>query len=216
MGSEDGNADERPLHRVWVDAFALGAWQVTNADYARFVDSSGHAQPLYCDDPRFNDPQQPVVAVSWVDALSYCEWLGAVAGRPCRLPTEAEWEFAARGGAEGRRYPWDDSAAQLQPGYATRRTDGPEPVGQRPPNAYGLYDMCENVHEWCSDWYAADYYSVSPARNPGGPETGSRRVSRGGSWRHQIRISRCAARSSLAPDLHYTDFGFRVAFDRPI
>jgi len=148
-----------------------------------------------------------------LDAVSYCEWFSRDTGRRCRLPTEAEWECAARGGAEGKRYPWGDDAPQLQPDYGTRWVDGPEPVAQRPPNAHGLYDMCENVHGWCSDWYGADYYSVSPARNPRGAETGSRRVSRGGSWRHQIKISRCAARSSIPPAFHYTDYGFRIACD---
>jgi formylglycine-generating enzyme required for sulfatase activity len=90
---------------------------------------------------------------------------------------------------------------------------GPRPVGRRTPNAYGLYDICENVHEWCSDWYAADYYAGSPERNPRGPVTGSRRASRGGSWRHQIQFSRCAARSSIPPEFRYADYGFRIARD---
>ncbi|MEA2239475.1 MAG: hypothetical protein QOC81_4199 [Thermoanaerobaculia bacterium] len=214
MGSEDGADNERPVHRVWVDAFALGAHQVTNAEYAIFVQSTGHPPPPSRDDPRFNDREQPVVAVSWFDAVHYCDWISGVTGRRFRLPTEAEWECAARGGAEGRRYPWDEGAPQLQPDYATRRLDGPERVAQRTPNAYGLYDICENVHEWCSDWFGADYYAVSPDRNPRGPESGSRRVSRGGSWRHQITISRCAARSSLPPTFQYTDYGFRVACEK--
>ncbi|HUE95755.1 MAG TPA: formylglycine-generating enzyme family protein, partial [Longimicrobiaceae bacterium] len=152
MGSEDGEENERPIHRVWVDPFEIGTCQVTNGEYAIFVQSTGHPPPPCRDDPRFNDPNQPVVAVSWIDAVSYCEWLGRTTGRRCRLPTEAEWEFAARGGAEGRRYPWGDDAPHLQPDYGSRWSNGPEPGGQRPPNAYGLYDMCENVHEWCSDW----------------------------------------------------------------
>jgi sulfatase modifying factor 1 len=212
MGSEEAD-NERPIHRVWVDAFALGRRQVTNGDYALFVQATGHALPPSSEAPRFGDPAQPVVAVSWIDAVSYCEWLGETIDRRCRLPTEAEWEFAARGGAEGRLYPWGDAAPQDRPDYRSRWTNGPEPVGRQPPNGYGLYDLCENVHEWCSDWYGESYYSVSPERNPRGPETGSRRVSRGGSWRHHVKISRCAARSSLPPDLRYTDYGFRVACD---
>jgi len=197
MGSANGNDNERPVHRVWVDAFELGACQVTNAEYARF------APPPCRDDAAFNDPDQPVVAVSWLDAVSYCEWLGG----GFRLPSEAEWECAARGGAEGKRYPWGDDA----PDDAARTLAGPERVARRAPNAYGLYDMCENVHEWCSDWYAPDYYAASPDRNPRGPESGTRRVSRGGSWRHRIKVSRCAARSSLPPEFRYTDYGFRIA-----
>jgi formylglycine-generating enzyme required for sulfatase activity len=207
MGSEHGAENERPIHRVRVDTFELGARQVTNREYDLFVQSTGHAQAAFRLEPEFNDSNQPVVAVSWFDAVGYCEWLSRASGRRCRLPTEAEWEFAARGGVEGRRYPWGDAA----PDDSTRTIAGPEPVGRRPPNAYGLYDMCENVHEWCSDWYAADYYALSPAVNPSGPQTGARRVSRGGSWRHQIKVSRCAARSSIPPAFQYTDYGFRVA-----
>ena len=195
MGSDDGEENERPLHRVWVDAFAIAAHPVTNAEYARC------APPPRASDPQFNDPDQPVVAVSWNDAVDYCRWLGGV-----RLPTEAEWEYAARGGIAGRRYPWGDDL----PADALRRLDGPERVGARPPNGFGLYDACENIHEWCADWYAAGYYAMSPDRNPCGPASGTRRVSRGGSWRHHVKVTRCAARSSLPPDLRYADYGFRV------
>lgn len=212
MGSADGGDDERPVHRVWVDAFRIGAFQVTNAEYGRFLESAGRNPPPFWNDPRFDDPEQPVVAVSWLDAVAYCEWLSGVAG--CgrfRLPSEAEWECAARGGAEGKLYPWGDDAPQSRPDYSARWTSGPEPRGSGVPNRYGLYDICENVHEWCSDWYQPDYYSVSPERNPRGPESGSRRVSRGGSWRHHVKISRCAARSSIPPGYQYADYGFRVA-----
>ncbi len=194
MGSEDGAEDERPVHRVWVDSFEIAATPVTNAEYSAF------AAPPCADDPNFNHPDQPVVAVSWSDAMAYCRWLGSF-----RLPTEAEWECAARGGMEGKRYPWGDEP------LPSRALEAPEKVGQRAANAFGLFDMCENVHEWCSDWYSNGYYSVSPDRNPRGPETGSRRVSRGGSWRHQVKFSRCAARSSIPPDFRYTDYGFRMA-----
>jgi len=211
MGSETGAENERPVHRVWVDAFALGACQVTNGEYDAFVESAGHVPPPFRSDPNLNHLRQPVVAVSWDDAMSYCEWLSSVADRRFRLPTEAEWECAARGGNEGKAYPWGDDAPQLRPNYDVRWLDGPEQVAGGVPNEYGLYDMCENVHEWCSDWFGADFYSLSPSRNPRGPESGLRRVSRGGSWRHQIKITRCAARSSIPPAFHYADYGFRVA-----
>jgi sulfatase modifying factor 1 len=211
MGSDQGGDDERPVHRVWVDAFEIGKWQVTNAEYAPFLQSSGNAPPPFWEDPKFHQPEQPVVGVSWFDAARYCEWLRGVTGEPIRLPTEAEWECAARGGAVGTLYPWGDDPPESRPDYATRWLTGPEPCSRRAPNGYGVYDMCENVHEWCSDWYGADYYRVSPDRNPRGPETGARRVSRGGSWRHRIKMSRCAARSSIPPDFHYADYGFRMA-----
>jgi sulfatase modifying factor 1 len=204
MGSEDGLLDERPVHRVWIDAFEIGVTQVTNADYASFANATGHAPSR----SPFIEPEQPVVAVSWFDAVAYCDWLSGISGRPVRLPYEAEWEGAARGGAEGMRYPWGN---ELPPQDDGRWETGPEPVGRGESNAYGLYDVCENVHEWCSDWYAPDFYAVSPERNPRGPESGKRRVSRGGSWRHRVKFSRCAARSSIPPEFQYADYGFRIA-----
>ena len=205
--------NERPAHRVRVGPFALGACQVRNREYAVFVDATRYLPPPLWRDSDFDDPEQPVVAVSWLDANAYCEWLSGVSGRRFRLPTEAEWECAARGGLERARYPWGDEPPQDQPDYNTRWLRGPDRVGRHTPNGYGLYDICENVHEWCSDWYAADFYANAPELDPSGPESGTRRVSRGGSWRHQIKISRCAARSSLLPELRYADYGFRVACD---
>jgi formylglycine-generating enzyme required for sulfatase activity len=206
MGSDDGSRDERPVRRVWVDSFEMGVTQVTNAEYALFVDATGSERPA----SPFNDPEQPVVAVSWFDAVAYCEWLSDVTGRSVRLPYEAEWECAARGGAEGMRYPWGN---ELPPPNDARCADGPDPVARQAPNAYGLFDLCENVHEWCSDWYGAEYYAVSPERNPRGPDHGTRRSSRGGSWRHQIKVTSCSARSSIPPEYRYADYGFRIACD---
>lgn len=213
MGSFAGQEVESPVHRVWVDGFALAATQVTVEEYARFLSSSGEAPPPFWNDPDFNHPRQPVVAVSWFEADAYCQWLSLAAGVHCRLPTEAEWERAARGGIEGKLFPWGDDAPATRPGYGDRWKVAPEPVGQSPPNGYGLFEMCENVHEWCSDWFAPDYYAASPERNPQGPAGGARKASRGGSWRHQIKIARCSARSSIPPEFHYADYGFRIACD---
>ncbi len=205
MGSSDGADDERPIHRVEVRAFEIGVCQVTNAEWSRYLAASGHPTPACWNDPNFNDPEQPVVAVSWFDVAGYCEWLRATSGRPFRLPAEAEWECAARGGVEGARYPWGEEP----PRDESRWMSGPEPVGRSTPNGFGLHDVCTNVHEWCSDWYAA--YALEPRRDPRGPAGGTRRVSRGGSWRHQVKVSRCAARSSIPPQFRYADYGFRVA-----
>lgn len=211
MGSDAGRDDEGPAHRVSVSAFGIGKWQVTNGEYDTFLHSSPAApRPPHRDDPGFHHADQPVVAVSWFDAVRYCQWLGEVTGRPFRLPTEAEWECAARGGVEGALHPWGDDP-RSRPDHHARWIGGPEKRATGTPNGFGVYDMCENVHEWCSDWYGAGYYATSPARDPRGPETGSRRASRGGSWRHQIKVSRCAARSSIPPELRYADYGFRVA-----
>lgn len=210
MGSETGQDNERPIHRVWVDTFHLAECQVTNAEYAEFVRATGNAAAPFWNDPNQNQSTQPVVGVSWFEAVNYCEWLSGVSSRRFRLPTEAEWERAARGDTEGKIFPWGNDPPESLPDYAMLWRTGPEPVG-RAANEFGLYDMCENVHEWCSDWYLADYYSVSPSRNPQGPQSGERKSSRGGSWRHHVKVSRCAARSSIPPEFHYADYGFRVA-----
>jgi len=211
MGSEAGQENERPVHRVWLDEFYLAACQVTNAEYSRFLRATGTQAPPPWADPNFNHPEQPVVAVSWFQAVKYCEWLGEGTGQNYRLPTEAEWERAARGGVEGKLFPWGDDPPESLPGSDQRWKTGPERVARYVPNALGLYDICENVHEWCSDWYRSDYYATSPERNPRGQETGERRASRGGSWRHHIKVTRCAARSSIPPEFQYADYGFRVA-----
>lgn len=211
MGCAVGRDDEKPVHRVWVDAFELAACQVTRVEYAQFIQATGHPATRDWNDPNFNDPQQPVVSPSWFDAETYCRWLSQATGRNYRLPTEAEWERAARGGADGKLYSWGDDPPQSQPDYATRWKNGPERVAQSAPNAFGLYDIGDNVHEWCADWYDAAYYTCSTERNPQGAPNGTRRASRGGSWRHQIKISRVAARSSILPEFEYADYGFRVA-----
>lgn len=211
MGCGNGRDDEKPLHRVWVDAFALAKYQVTNEEYARFLAATNAAPPLCWQKENFSDARMPVVGVSWFEAVSYCEWLSQATVKRYRLPTEAEWERAARGGAEGLAYPWGDSGPEMVPDYANRWRKGPEPVGLYAPNAYALFNLGDNVHEWCADWYDANYYRESPVRNPQGPASGSRRASRGGSWRHHIRVTRTAARSSIPPEFQYADYGFRVA-----
>jgi len=211
MGCKTGRDDEKPVHHVWVDTFELGAYQVTNTEWAHFLAASGNPPPSCWNDPNFNHPNMPVVATSWYEAVSYCEWLTRASGRPYRLPSEAEWERAARGVTEHSLYPWGDAPPEKVPGYAERWKSGPEPVGLYPPNAFGLYNLGDNVHEWCLDWYDAGYYGRSPDRNPRGPASGSRRASRGGSWRHHIKVTRIAARSSIPPEFKYADYGFRVA-----
>jgi formylglycine-generating enzyme required for sulfatase activity len=205
MGQADGRDDEKPVHHVWVDEFRLCRFQVTNADYRAF------RAPAFGAQPEFSHPDQPVVGVSWWDAKAYCDWLSERHARRFRLPTEAEWERAARGGLEQKLYPWGDAPMFERENYQGRWREGPEPVGTSAPNAFGLYDMCENVHEWCADWYDPGYYAASPARNPRGPDNGTRRASRGGSWRHHFKIARCAARSSIPPEFRYADYGFRIA-----
>jgi len=216
MGCATGRDDEQPVHRVWVDSFEMAAFQVRNQDWARFMEATGHPVPSHWNAPGFDAPNQPVVAVSWVEADEYCRWLSQARARHYRLPTEAEWEKAAQGGREGSLYPWGDEPPESHEEYLRRwsgEVSGPLPVGEGTPNPFGLYDICENVHEWCADWYSKDYYPDSPERNPSGPASGERRTSRGGAWRHHIKVSRCAARSSIPPLFEYADYGFRVVRD---
>ena len=213
-GLEVGRDDEKPAHRVWVDAFELATFQTTNEEYASFLAATLHPKPLSWNDSLFNCPRQPVVAASWFDAVAYCRWLSDLTGKRYRLPTEAEWERAARADAEDALYPWGNVPPEEIPDYALRWKTGPEIVGLYSPNSYGLYNLGDNVHEWCADWYDAAYYTVSPERNPQGPPSGTRRASRGGSWRHHIKVTRTAARSSIPPEFKYLDYGFRVAASR--
>ena len=208
MGDDNQRADERPAHRVAVSAFRMAVLPVTNEDYAIFLAAAGCEPPRFWSDPAFNHPRQPVVGVSWHDAVAYCDWLSDVAGVRYRLPTEAEWEKAALGGVDGATYPWGDSSFEPTGGRFEQQSTWQ--VGAAPPNGYGLIDIGFNIHEWCSDWYDPTYHAVSPDRDPQGPPTGKRRSSRGGAWRHLIKISRCSARSSIPPEYRYNDYGFRV------
>jgi formylglycine-generating enzyme required for sulfatase activity len=209
MGSRHpGRDDETPLHRVDLGRFEIARTAVTNRQYRVFLAASGAPLPGAWGLPGFDDPDQPVVAVSWFEAAAFCEWLTARTGRGHRLPTEAERERACRAGSDGP-YPWGADARRDLGAYGRRWAAGPELVGG-PPNALCLCNMADNVHEWCLDWYGADYYRASPERDPRGPEHGVRRASRGGSWRHQVKVTRSAARSSLPPERRYTDYGFRV------
>ena len=204
-------ANENPPHRVAVSAFRLARTPVTRKSYQLFLDACGHPPPPFWYEPSFRGDRMPAVGPSWDDADAYCRWLGGQLGAAVRLPTEAEWEFAAKGGREVL-YPWGDDPPETLPDYPNRWLDGPEPVDAFPSlHPWGFLGLGENVHEWCADWYAADYYAVSPDTDPQGPATGRRRASRGGAWRHAIKVSRCAARSSIPPGMRYSDYGFRLA-----
>ena len=209
MGSDDHYEWERPRHRVWLDTFEIGRVPITRGEYSRFLSETGSAEPAGWHDPCFSDDDQPVVGVSWFAATAYCQWVSKSWAETLRLPTEAEWEKACRGGLDDAEYAWGKQPP-TDIAYFQSEWKAPKPVGKWRPNGYGLFNIGDNVHEWCMDWYAGDYYASSPEKNPTGPEAGTRRVSRGGSWRHQIKASRAAHRSSLPPSYQYTDYGFRV------
>lgn len=212
LGSHE-RADEQPLRRVRVRAIEAALVPVTNAEYGHYLEATGHEPPRFWLDPRFNGPECPVVGISWYEAVDYCAWLSVLLGRPCRLPTEAEREWAARGGAS-TRYPWGDEPwTEGVHGLGPAGNDRPHPVGTTPPNGYGIFHMGDNVHEWCRDWYSPTAYGSfegDPSESPEYTEETVRRASRGGSWRHHVKVSRVAARSSLGPDRQYNDYGFRV------
>jgi formylglycine-generating enzyme required for sulfatase activity len=208
MGSAAGRPDEAPVHEVEVSAFHIGRTPVTRAEYAHFLAATGRTAPPWWSHPAFEAPDQPVVGVTWDDAMEFGRWLGATCGGAWRLPTEAEWEKAARGGLDDAPTAWGDPLPDGE--VPSGRLDGPWRVGRGHANGYGLLDVTTVVHEWCLDWYAEEYYAVSPARDPRGPEEGERRASRGGSWRHHVRWSSPAGRSSLPPSYRYADYGFRI------
>ena len=211
MGCDEGSDDEKPAHEVWVDPFQMAKFTISNNEYDVYLKATQYpVTPPFFKDPDFAHPLQPVTGISWNDAVAYCEWLNKMSNRKYRLPTEAEWEFAATSGRRENIYPWGKQDWEHRTELHTRFQNGPEPVGSFEPNPLGLHDMAMNVHEWCSDWYDKNYYLYSPAWNPQGAQDGNRRASRGGSWRHQIKITRCAARSSLPPGMRYADYGFRV------
>jgi formylglycine-generating enzyme required for sulfatase activity len=217
MGSETGGEDEKPVHEVSVDGFDIGRLLVTNMQYKAFCDATNRPYPI---DPLewgnyFKGyPDHPVVMVSWEDAVAYCEWLSNVTGLKYRLPTEAEWEYAARGGLAGKKYPWGDEEPKGRACYLEGQIPFGVPtmrVGSYPPNASGLYDMAGNVWQWCGDWYDVSYYRSGNNRNPQGPPEGANRVARGGAWLYGPNSLRCAIRLQLSPQMQHETVGFRVA-----
>lgn len=211
--SEPGRyADEALPHRVRVETFYLAVTETTNTQYARFLKATGHPAPLYWKDKNLNGPNQPVVGVTWDDATAFCQWLREVTGAEHRLPTEAQWEVAARGGLTGQPYPWGpetpDAGGVYRANYrpndvADDRFAVSAPVASFPPNGYGLYDMAGNVSEWCRDRYV-------PLRSGGPFKPGVLRLLKGGSWTSRARDLRGAARQSAPPGYADGYIGFRV------
>lgn len=226
MGSTDADAaadsDEKPAHDVTLDAFWLDKFEVTNFQYAQCVEAGECEPSSRAGDGDFNSALQPVVDVSWQDAANYCAWAGA------RLPTEAEWEYAARG-PDNLIYPWGDAFdgsrlnfcdaycsqswndASVNDGYALT-----SPVGSYPAGAswVGAMDMAGNVWEWVNDWFQSDYYTRFVSQNPPGPteeESDGTKVLRGGAWHYDRNVVRCANRGGDGPLYRYDDVGFRCA-----
>lgn len=208
MGTPNQGHEERPVHQVYLDAYYIDKYEVTNALYKVCVDADVCEAPTHTD--KYMDPerdQHPVAYVNWYMAEAYCEWRGA------RLPTEAEWEKAARSTDE-RRYPWGgEGLSDIDSTYANYRNSDTMPVGSYPKGVspYGAYDLAGNVKEWVADWYDEDYYAVSPATNPTGPENGYLRVTRSGTWSYGMVDLRSASRGKGYPADSSSGLGFRCA-----
>ena len=240
----DGDPRERPVHAVELDAFYIAKYEMTNGEWKKFRDDAGYDDPKFWPGgkpvpkdqvPYWNDARNhgggtpntddyPLLGVNWDSAVAYCNWLSAKTGKKYRLPTEAEWEKAARG-TDQRRYPWGNEIDRSYANYVGAQPfDTGRPPGfydgsrrgdlQTHSNAspYGAFDMAGNVMEWCSDWYSRDYYSTSPRKNPKGPAEGAYRVVRGGTFFMEPFELRSYSRSAAWPSLQgHRMLGFRAA-----
>ncbi len=219
MGYPKGYKEESLVHTVYLDAYYMDTYEVTNARYAACV-TAGACQPPqnltsithpdYYSNPEY--ASYPVIFATWPAAFDYCSWRGA------GLPGEAQWEKAARGGLEGKLYPWGNEDPSIAPGAANGVTfdlsheEDATTVGRYAPNGYGLYDMAGNVWEWPADWYDENYYANSPKNNPTGPETGQYRIARGGSWNSPVSSLRVSVHHYyFPPTFDDFDIGFRCA-----
>jgi iron(II)-dependent oxidoreductase len=208
MGAANDTDDNRP-HRVHVDSFYMDKYEVTNAQYLEFCKATDRKLPFFWGMEQFHSgpdfPNHPVVGLSWVDANAYAEWCGK------RLPTEAEWEYAARGGLVSKGFPNGDELDPKSANFTRSELGGTVPVGTFPENGYGLHDMAGNVAEWVADYYRFDYYQKGPQRNPKGPEKGKFRVFRGGGFHSGAYCSRVSHRNALPHNWLDFNVGFRCA-----
>jgi len=213
---EESFTRETPPHSVFLDAFFIDRYEVTTADYAEFLKAAKRQAPDHWDEgSQAKHEKKPVIGVTWDDAVEYCKAKGK------RLPTEAEWEKAARG-IDGRRYPWGNDRANLiwanfdkcciWTGYGLLTVVGSLEKGASP---YGAHDMAGNVREWVQDWYDERYYAASPKKNPAGPDKGTEKVVRGGGWLHLATGLRATAREKRDPAVRSTSAGIRCAKSLP-
>lgn len=230
----DGYYMERPVHEVCLSAFAIGEFSVTRGDFKKFAEETGYRSEAeksggcyiydgirWVKDPasswRFpgflQQDNHPVVCVSWNDSIAYAEWLTGKMKRQYRLPTEAEWEYAARSGGKQEKYAGSDDVDSVA-WYSRNSGNRTHPVGSKQPNDLGLYDMSGNVWQWTADWYNERYYRESPINNPQGPNSGSKRIFRGGSWFSDQRGVRTTYRDFHFPSYASSYLGFRLVSPR--
>jgi formylglycine-generating enzyme len=238
MGYNAGSDDERPIHKVTVNSFYLGKYEVTFSDFKKFVDATGYKTDAEQSDtvklkhglpPRgikngswnkysngkplpASDSLRPVGNVSWNDAVAYLGWLSKQTGKNFRLPTEAEWEFAARGGVKTKGFKFIGGNNLDEVAWYQKNAGGrTHTTGKKMPNELDIYDMAGNVVEWCSDWYSETYYKTSPEMDPAGPDRGSHKVLRGGSWAREAERMRLTYRNNEFPYNSSPGMGFRPA-----
>jgi formylglycine-generating enzyme required for sulfatase activity len=232
MGNQYGDAyfNEMPVHEVCLTSFSIGRYAVTRGAFSSFVAATGYRTDAERNggcfvydgrewqknpgaswrNPGFlQNDRHPAVCVSWNDAQHFSRWLSTKSGREIRLPQEAEWEYAARSGGKRERYAGSDDIDTVA-WYADNSNNRTHPAGEKLANGLGLYDMSGNVWQWTSDWYNWNYYRISPRVNPTGPESGTQRVFRGGSWFYDARGVRNSYRDFAAPDFASSYLGFRL------
>ncbi|MEM4360130.1 MAG: formylglycine-generating enzyme family protein [Candidatus Bilamarchaeaceae archaeon] len=219
--------DEEPIHEVYIDSFMICSDLVTRAQFVTFLNTMmiknerdtvylylnifnrmskvKKEDGIYIAEEGFED--HPIVCVNWYGAHAFSLWVGG------RLPTEAEWEKAARGGLKSKVYPWGNKAPDPNLANFGEHIGFTSPIRKYPPNNYGIYDVAGNVWEWCADWYNKEYYKISSKKNPQGPEAGTDKVIRGGGWAYEAGDLRCARRGRAWPRIGGTNIGFRVVFD---
>ncbi len=199
---------EDPAHTVWISAFYIDIYEVTNQDYKEYVDATKAKEPRFWDNPDFNQPRQPVVGVSWYEAADYCKWKNK------RLPTEAEWEKASRG-KRSIIYPWGNEAPDSKKLNFNSEHKKTLPVGsfEAGKSDYGVYDLSGNVAEWVSDWHMADFYVFSPDKDPTGPKKRQYKVVRGGHWMSTPDVVNMTYRNASMPKYRGKLNGFRCALE---
>lgn len=232
---EDSYHTEMPVHEVCLSSFSISSFPVTRREFEKFVAETGYRTDAeksggcytYDSNSWKKDPtaswrkpgfqqesDHPVVCVSWNDTYAYTDWITRKNNRIYRLPTEAEWEYAARSGGKQERFAGGDDVDKLA-WYASNSDNRTHPVGRKQPNGLGLYDMSGNVWQWTEDWYDRRYYRESPRNNPKGPKSGTKRVFRGGSWFYDQRGVRATYRDFSAPDFRSSYLGFRLVSPIP-
>jgi formylglycine-generating enzyme required for sulfatase activity len=201
---------ENPAHEVFLHAFYIDIYEVSNLKYKKYVEDTKAKEPHGWKNAEFNADQQPVVGISWKEAVSYCKWLNK------RLPTEAEWEKAGRG-KRPIKYPWGDSPPDSERLNYNNEKKNTMPVGsyKKGKSDYGVYDLSGNVSEWVHDWHFPEYYLFSPKENPQGPKKGQYKVIRGGNWRNTVEYVSLTYRNATTPRMRNMSLGFRCAKGTP-